>query len=131
MHPCLTCNAISENAPYLLTDHPDAGFNQRMTDIQASLGTAQMDRASEIVSERAGIGQIYNDAFSDFFECLKTPSCEEGYVHGYQSYPCLFMPKKISILKVNEINAKRNEWMDDLQKNLAFRRVLQLMPFIC
>lgn len=102
--------------PYLLTDHPDAGFNQRMTDIQASLGSAQMDRASDIVSERQALAQIYNDAFSDF-ECLKTPSCEEGYVHGYQSYPCLFMPKKISILKVNEINAKRNEWMDDLQKS--------------
>ena len=35
--------------------------------------------------------------------------CEEGYVHGYQSYPCLFMPKKISILKVNEIAT--NGWM--------------------
>ena len=40
--------------PYLLTDHPDAGFNQRMTDIQASLGTAQMDRASDIVSGDIG-----------------------------------------------------------------------------
>ena len=102
--------------PYLLTDHPDAGFNQRMTDIQASLGSAQMDRASDIVSERQALAKTYNDAFSDF-EWLKTPSREEGYVHGYQSYPCLFMPKKISIHKVNEINAKRNEWMDDLQKS--------------
>ncbi len=31
--------------PYLLADHPDAGYNQRMTDIQAALGSAQMERA--------------------------------------------------------------------------------------
>lgn len=38
--------------PYLLADHPEAGFNQRMTDIQAALGSAQMDRAADIVAER-------------------------------------------------------------------------------
>ena len=34
--------------PYLLADHPEAGYNQRMTDIQAALGSAQMNRAHEI-----------------------------------------------------------------------------------
>ena len=38
--------------PFLLADHPDAGYNQRMTDLQAAIGSAQMDRASEIVAER-------------------------------------------------------------------------------
>ena len=31
------------NRPYLLYDHPEAGYNQRITDIQAALGSAQMD----------------------------------------------------------------------------------------
>ena len=31
--------------PYMLADHPDAGYNQRMTDLQAALGSAQMDQA--------------------------------------------------------------------------------------
>ena len=35
--------------PYLLADHPDAGYNQRMTDLQAAIGSAQMDRAQDIV----------------------------------------------------------------------------------
>ena len=52
-----------------------------------------MDRASEIVSERQALAKTYNDAFSDFAG-LKTPQCEQGYEHGYQSYPCLFMPEK-------------------------------------
>ena len=41
--------------PYLLADHPEAGFNQRMTDIQAAIGSAQMDRAQSIVFERQKI----------------------------------------------------------------------------
>ena len=47
--------------PYLLADHPDAGYNQRMTDIQAALGSSQMDRAKEIVKERNKIANIYNN----------------------------------------------------------------------
>ena len=41
--------------PYLLADHTEAGYNQRMTDIQAALGSAQMNRAAEIVAERKRI----------------------------------------------------------------------------
>ena len=43
--------------PYLLADHPDAGFNQRMTDIQSALGSKQMDRAELIVEERKKIAE--------------------------------------------------------------------------
>ena len=43
--------------PYILADHSDAGYNQRMTDIQASLGSAQMDRATEILAERKKIAK--------------------------------------------------------------------------
>ena len=38
--------------PYLLADHPIAGYNQRMTDLQGALGLAQMERADEILEER-------------------------------------------------------------------------------
>ena len=44
--------------PYLLADHPEAGFNQRMTDIQAVLGSAQMNRATEIVAMRRKLAKI-------------------------------------------------------------------------
>ena len=51
--------------PYLLADHPDAGFNQRMTDLQAALGNTQMDRAEEIIFERQRLAQRYDQAFAD------------------------------------------------------------------
>ena len=102
--------------PYLLADHPDAGYNQRMTDLQGALGSAQMDRAKEIVSERQNLAQRYDQAFASL-DWLRTPFLHPDFEHGYQSYPCMFMPEETSNSSIDEINAKRNAWMDDLQKS--------------
>ena len=102
--------------PYLLADHPDAGYNQRMTDLQAALGSAQMNRASDIVTERQSLAKRYDDAFAEL-DWLRTPFTNVIYDHGYQSYPCFFEPKNININTIEEINLCRNEWMDCLQKS--------------
>jgi perosamine synthetase len=101
--------------PYLLADHPDAGYNQRMTDLQGALGSAQMDRAKEIVSERQNLAQRYDDAFAAL-DWLRSPFKHANYDHGYQSYPCMFMPDAANSSSIRERNIKRNDWMDDLQK---------------
>jgi len=100
--------------PYLLADHPEAGYNQRMTDIQGALGSAQMDRAHEIVLERRRLANIYNEAFVGL-DWLRTPSCHKGYKHGYQSYPCMFRPENLDLENVKEVNHARNAWMEALQ----------------
>jgi len=107
--------------PYLLAEFPDAGFNQRMTDIQAALGSSQMDRASDIVSERRRLARRYDDAFRDL-HWLRTPQINKYSEHSYQSYPCLFMPTEClaaldsqDSAEVQSINEKRNNWMDSLQ----------------
>ena len=41
------------------------GANQRMTDIQASLGSAQMDRATEILAERKKIAKKYDSVIGN------------------------------------------------------------------
>jgi perosamine synthetase len=102
--------------PYLLADHPDAGYNQRMTDLQAAIGSAQMDRAQNIVSERQALAKKYDDAFANL-DWLRTPFRSDDYEHGYQSYPCLYRAKEINVGSVKEINSERNQWMDDLQKS--------------
>ena len=93
------------NKPYLLADHDVAGLNQRMTDIQASLGTSQMRRANQIVFERQAIAKIYDQELLGL-SWLRTPHTPKKCQHGYQSYPCYFMPRnrgtKISSIK-NEI----------------------------
>ena len=98
--------------PYLLSDHPDAGYNQRLTDIQAALGVAQMSRAQSILSERKRLAENYDIAFASL-NWLRTPAKITGYVHGYQSYPCFFQPNSIN--KIEEINRIRNEFMEKLQ----------------
>ena len=107
--------------PYLLADHPDAGYNQRMTDIQASLGSAQMERSDQIVKERQDLAKVYNEAFKDL-EWLQTPQSEDKIQHGYQSYPCLYAPKNISEENIIKINQARNEWMETLdEKGISTR----------
>ena len=108
--------------PYLLADHPDAGYNQRMTDIQAALGSAQMDRADDIVEERQRLAASYDQAFANL-DWLQNPAKLQGYEHGYQSYPCLFQPERAKyaastgdIKEIKTINEARNQWMDQLQQ---------------
>lgn len=102
--------------PYLLADHSDAGYNQRMTDLQAALGSAQMNRAEDILEERRRLARRYDEAFSSL-TWLKTPAKIENCEHSYQSYPCLFEPEGITLESVSRINQMRNDFMDELQKN--------------
>ena len=108
--------------PYLLADHLDAGYNQRMTDLQAALGVAQMQRADAIVSERRKLAAHYDKAFADL-SWLRVPSSAEGFSHGYQSYPCLFEPEEVEaalanhdIVALQQVREKRNAWMETLQQ---------------
>lgn len=101
--------------PYLLADHPDAGYNQRMTDLQAALGSAQMERAAAIITERQRLAKIYDEVFAGL-PWLKTPAHVVGLEHGYQSYPCLFQPETITSESISRINKARNDWMDRLQQ---------------
>lgn len=102
--------------PYLLADHPEAGYNQRMTDIQGALGSAQMDRAEAIVEERQKLARIYDHAFAGL-DWLRTPSCPEGYSHGYQSYACMYRPREANLSGLSTVNEARNSWMESLQQD--------------
>lgn len=108
--------------PYLLPDHSEAGYNQRMTDIQAALGSAQMSRAKCVVTERRRLATRYNKAFSSV-DWLQGPVEMKNYRHGYQSYPCLFIPERAKAAAkardtsaVKVIHEARNNWMDQLQQ---------------
>ena len=107
--------------PYLLADHPEAGFNQRMTDIQAAVGSAQMNRAEKIVSERKKLADRYDKELKKV-KWIQTPTQYSNCKHGYQSYPCLFLPervksaiKNLNLHEIKVINKMRNNLMDQLQ----------------
>ncbi len=101
--------------PYLLADHPEAGYNQRMTDIQGVLGSTQMDRAKDILEERQLLAANYDQAFADL-DWLQTPAQLTGHSHGYQSYPCLFQTEPLEPALVPKVHEARNAFMDRLQQ---------------
>ena len=101
--------------PYLLPEFPEAGFNFRMTDIQGALGFSQMLRLQNILDERTNIAKKYDKAFATL-DWLDTPKYSNNYIHGYQSYPCIFEMQNISLENVNLINNKRNQFMEKLEK---------------
>jgi perosamine synthetase len=99
--------------PYLLPEFPYAGYNYRMTDLQAALGCSQMLRATEIHQARTSLAERYDDALSKF-SWLVPPKRSESFVHGFQAYVCLFEGPEIS--DIPEVNRKRNAFMDHLQQ---------------
>lgn len=108
--------------PYLLADHPEAGYNVRMTDLQASLGAAQMNRAHDIVLERQELARRYTNAFSGY-DWLRTPVSSTALDHGFQSFACMYRPDEVEkaavagdYAEISRLNQARNDWMDRLQK---------------
>ena len=123
--------------PYLLADHPEAGYNQRMTDIQAALGAAQMQRAQAIVGERRQLAARYDASFADL-DWLQTPVAPTGYGHGYQSYPCLFEPEHVRQAiqsgdqqLLSDVQERRNAWMEALQQQgVSTRPATHAVPML-
>lgn len=105
-----------ESNKVIFEDHIVVGYNYRMTDIQASIGTTQMDRAEEIHRQRTNIADKY-DKLIDNISWLKKPFRNNEYEHGFQAYVCMFSPEEINSGNIEKINKMRNDFMDHLQQN--------------
>jgi dTDP-4-amino-4,6-dideoxygalactose transaminase len=101
--------------PYLLPDFPYAGYNYRMTDLQAALGCSQMDRAAEIQEKRLDWVRRYREELNGL-PWLRLPAAAGGSEHGYQSFVCLFEPEAITPIKVEQQRCRRNGFMDYLEQ---------------
>ena len=60
------------------------GFNYRITDFQAALGTSQLQRADEGMKKRRTIASIYNEAFNGLSFIKSQSGVVEG--HAYHLY---------------------------------------------
>jgi dTDP-4-amino-4,6-dideoxygalactose transaminase len=96
-----------------------------MTDIQGAVGVAQMRKFNYIMGKRSEIARRYDDALAEL-SWLRTPYTPDAYVHGYQSYVCLFAPEEPTMDNVEELHAQRNTLMDQLEeKGIATRQGTQ------
>jgi perosamine synthetase len=80
---CLTANADLAARLRMLRDHgmrPDRrywheepGFNFRMTNLQAAVGCAQLDRMDELLAMRLAVDESYARAFADIPGIVRPP----------------------------------------------------------
>lgn len=65
--------------------HEDLGFNYRLTNLQAAIGLAQMERIDKIVEKKRWIGEEYNHRLKDI-SCLHLPVEESWAKNVYWMY---------------------------------------------
>jgi perosamine synthetase len=83
------------------------GYNYRMTDIQAALGTSQLKKIDKFVELRRKYVAMYNEAFKDMDEII-TPFQHEDGESSWHLY--------IIRLKLNKLTASRREIFEALQQ---------------
>ncbi len=59
--------------------HENLGWNYRMTNIQAALGLAQIERIDEIISRKREIGNLYNDGLKGLDKYFSIPKQYDNF----------------------------------------------------
>ena len=113
--------ARHKNAGYLLPDFNDLGYNYRMTDIQAAVGVAQMDKMTYITNTRREKADYYRKLLKDV-NFINAPYVPEGYYHTYQSFVCMIDNEKLN-MTIEEATEFRNNLMQKLEENKISTRV--------
>lgn len=107
---------------FLLPDYDEIGYNYRLTDLQAAVGCAQMDRVEGILEARRHRARLYDEALAGW-SWLRRPMVPPDMTHGYQAYVCLFAPEEPSLRNVEALEARRNELMAGLDaRGIATRQ---------
>jgi len=63
--------------------HPVLGFNYRLTNLQAAVGLAQLERIEHHLGERARVSMRYANRLSDLDHLLHMPPVPGDHVHGH------------------------------------------------
>jgi dTDP-4-amino-4,6-dideoxygalactose transaminase len=89
--------AVSEEArhkaakPFELPDFEEAGYNYRMTDIQAAIGVIQLRKLDTFISERAKLADAYDAALRRIQWVSPAPR-PDGSRHALQAYVVRLSP---------------------------------------
>lgn len=110
-----------QKASFLLAEYPHLGYNFRMTDIQGALGVAQMRKAARIMAGRRAAAARYDELLADI-RWLQLPHRHPDYVHGYQSYVCLYEPELATLERHADALERRNAVMAALEEQQIITR---------
>ena len=78
------------------------GYNYRLTDIQAALGSSQLRRIDKITSKRNKIANFYLKTFQNFSN-IQLPQTKKNILHAYHLFTLLIDFKKIGITRTDFI----------------------------
>lgn len=96
---------MHQEGPWYYEQH-ELGYNYRLTDVQAALGTSQMDKLDNFINRRREIVKQYNEAFKEIEEVI-TPYEDEYSNSGWHIY--------VIKLKLENLKCTRKEIFEALQ----------------
>lgn len=105
-----------------------AGYNYKLTDIQASIGLEQLKKLPSMIQMRRDIARRYNEALADL-PWLQLPSEPAGRTHVYQSYICLLRADDDTDLNGLEV-IRRRLWQHLANCGIASVQGAQAMPTV-
>ena len=111
----VSADARDKGKGFLLPEFPEAGYNYRMTDINAAVGLAQIKKLDFIIEEKRKRAALYNEIIRARLPELITPTEPEGWFHTYQSYVCMLDYKRLGKKSIAEGGAFRNELLQKLE----------------
>ncbi|MBI3273128.1 MAG: DegT/DnrJ/EryC1/StrS family aminotransferase [Planctomycetes bacterium] len=83
--------ARHEAAGVVVETYEEAGYNYRMTDLQAAVGIVQLGRLPEILALRRALARRYDEAFARL-PGVSTPYVPPGWEPNYQTYVLRIAP---------------------------------------
>lgn len=125
----------SDDYGFLLPEFSRLGYNFRLTDIQAAIGIAQMEKLGYMLNRRQEIARVYLEELKSI-SSLALPQTPEGFTHAYQSFVSLFKPQEAKEIlrkkdynKIEELSSQRNQVMEQLNlRGIATRQGTHAVP---
>lgn len=87
----LSAYARHNASPTVFETYPEAGYNFRITDIQAAIGNAQLEKLPAILERRADVANRYNEYLCDH-PMFVPPNVPDGLQHNWQTYQIEMRP---------------------------------------
>ena len=112
----VSADARDKGHGFLLPEYNEAGYNYRMTDIQAAVGMAQIKKLDDIIECKRKRARRYNELIKERLPEFITPTEPQGYFHTYQSYVCMLDIDKLGIKSVNKGGEYRNSLLAKLEE---------------
>lgn len=91
-----------------------AGYNYRMTDIQAALLDSQLKRAKKLHEMRQEVAKLYTEKLQKI-KWLGLPHQAEGTTHGWQSYVCIVKAEEPTFENANKNKQLRDSMIKTLE----------------